>query len=72
MLAVPLLEAMLRLAPTHAREALLGDLLEEHATIARPALGPAAAALWLARECARPVLPLALWRLRRAGPLRVR
>lgn len=62
--------AVLKLAPAHAREALLGDLLEEHAGRARSPLGPAAS-WWLARECARSAVPLALWRMRRAGPTRV-
>lgn len=61
---------VLRLAPGHSRETLLGDLLEEQEVRAgsRPHAG---AALWLVRECARSAVPLALWRARRAGPVRV-
>jgi hypothetical protein len=62
------LNALVRLAPAPAREALLGDLLEEHAVLADAGF---AADLWLVRESARSVLPLAAWRLRRAGPARV-
>lgn len=66
-----LARAALRLAPAHARETLLGDLLEEHETVALPRLGRTRAALWLLAECARSAAPLALWRARRAGPERV-
>ena len=69
--ALWLARAVLHLAPSVLRDAVLGDLLEEHATIVAPRVGAAKADLWLMREVLRSATPLALARARRAGPTRV-
>ncbi len=69
--ALWLARAVVGLAPRALRDAVLGDLIEEHATIMVPRLGPARANQWLLRELLRSLMPLALMRARRAGPTRV-
>ena len=50
-----LAQLVVRLAPARDREAVLGDLLEEHAERARA--NPAAAARWLASQLGRSLAP---------------